>query len=102
MRFKGRGLIQLTGRANYESYGNAIGQNLLTDAAAKTVSTDPSLAIDVAGWFWSTHNLNAIAAGDNVTRVTEIVNGRHNGLADRQCILRRAKFLLVDRQFIRV
>jgi putative chitinase len=99
--FKGRGLIQLTGRFNYEAYGNAIGRNLLTDAGARTVSTDPSLAIGVAGWFWSTHNLNALAGSDDVLGVTRIVNGGNRGIADRRRILSRAKFLLVERQFVR-
>lgn len=51
-RFKGRGLIQLTGRANYARYGTAIGRNLTVNNQWAQVADDPNLAVDVAGWFW--------------------------------------------------
>jgi len=94
-RFKGRGLIQLTGRANYAAYGAAIGRDLLTDPSP--VANDPALAVDVACWFWETRGLNALADADDVERVTKRINGGLNGLSDRQAYLRRAKFFLVVR-----
>src|SRR5215472_8871261 len=82
-RFKGRGLIQLTGRANYRSYGAARGMDFTTDATAPLLATDPLGAVDVSCWFWTVHNLNTVADGDNVEAVTRVVNGGLRGLADR-------------------
>ena len=93
--FKGRGLIQLTGRANYASYGKAVGRDLTSDIdRARTVATDPALAVDVACWFWETRSLNALADADDVTAITKKINGGTNGLDDRKAYLARARFFL--------
>lgn len=94
-RFKGRGLIQLTGRANYKAYGESIGEDLTIDGNWTKVSTDPALAVDAAGWFWETHGLNEKADSDDVKKVTYVVNGGYNGLADRKDYLKRAKWFLM-------
>jgi putative chitinase len=91
-RFKGRGLIQLTGRANYVAYGASIGQNLTVDGNWTRIATDPALAVDVACWFWTKHNLNSFADNDDLQTVTKRINGGLNGLQDRQEHLERAKF----------
>jgi putative chitinase len=91
-RFKGRGLIQLTGRANYTAYGKALGRDLAADPTP--VATDPALAVDAACWFWETRGLNGLADADDVERVTRRINGGLNGFADRQAYLRRARFFL--------
>lgn len=88
-RFKGRGLIQLTGRANYTAYGKAIGRDLIANPTL--VATDPALAVDVACWFWESRGLNALADADDIDRVTRRINGGLNGLVDRRAILARAK-----------
>ena len=93
-RFKGRGLIQLTGRANYAAYGAARGIDLTTGDAPRRIATDPELAADVAGWFWQSRKLNARADADDIRAVTRRINGGYNGLADRIEYLRRAKFFL--------
>jgi putative chitinase len=93
-RFKGRGLIQLTGRANYTKYGKSIDKDLTTGDNPKLVATDPKLAVDAAGWFWSVKELNSLADADNVTAITKKVNGGLNGFADRKAYLARAKFFL--------
>jgi putative chitinase len=90
-----RGLIQLTGRANYRSYGAARGMDFTTDATAPLLATDPLRAVDVSCWFWTVHNLNTVADGDNVEAVTRVVNGGLRGLADRKAKLARAKFFLL-------
>jgi putative chitinase len=90
-RFKGRGLIQLTGRSNYAAYGTAIARNL-TSGTPSVVATDHSLAVDVSTWFWQTHNLNHLADSDNVNAVTRVVNGGLNGIHNRVNYLQRAKF----------
>ena len=94
-RFKGRGLIQLTGRANYRAYGAAVGIDLLSGDNARRVATDPDLAVDVACWFWETRGLNVLADRDDVTAVTRKINGGLNGFPDRQRQLARARFFLV-------
>lgn len=94
-RFKGRGLIQLTGRANYRNYGLARGMDFTTDATAALLATEPLRAVDVSCWFWTVHNLNAVADGDDVEAVTRVVNGGLRGLADRTAKLVRAKFFLM-------
>jgi len=94
-RFKGRGLIQLTGRANYTKYGQAIGRDLTSDDdRPRAVAKEPALAVDVACWFWETRNLNALADADDVKMITKRINGGYNGLDDRTAYLGRAKFFL--------
>ena len=93
-RFKGRGLIQLTGRANYHDYGKSIGIELTVDENWLKVARDPELAVDVACWFWETRKLNQIAEDDDVVEVTRRINGGTNGLADRKGYLARARYFL--------
>jgi putative chitinase len=95
VRFKGRGLIQLTGRKNYAAYGESIGRDLTVDGNWNLVATDPELAVDAAGWYWETNELNALADSDNVEKITKVINGGHNGLHDRKAYLARAKWFLV-------
>lgn len=94
-RFKGRGLIQLTGRANYKKYGDDRGKDYVSGENPKLIATDANLAVDVACWFWLKHALNEIADKDDIVRITKIINGGTNGLDDRQRLLARAKFFLI-------
>lgn len=94
VRFKGRGLIQITGRSNYRAYAHACGQELLSGSNPSRLATDPALAADVAGWFWQVHKLNALADGDDLERITRRINGGLNGLAERQGFLAHAKAAL--------
>ncbi|SMF95233.1 putative chitinase [Methylomagnum ishizawai] len=93
-RFKGRGLIQLTGRTNYTHYGEARGKDYTTDATAKLLATDPVVAVDVSCWFWTTRDLNGFADKDDILTITKRINGGTNGLDDRKEKLVRAKFFL--------
>jgi putative chitinase len=93
-RFKGRGLIQLTGRSNYQAYGTAIGVDLVNNDNWLRVSTDPNLAVDVACWFWDRNGLNALADNDDIRGITKKINGGFNGLDDREQKLGRGKFFL--------
>ena len=86
-RFKGRGLIQLTGRANYEAYGQYLGVRVVD--TPELVSTQ--YMADAAGWFWMRKNLNPLADSDDIKAITKKVNGGYNGLADRELFLIRAK-----------
>jgi putative chitinase len=92
-RFKGRGLIQLTGRANYQAFTNDTSVDVVANPGQ--VSSDPSLAVRVSCWFWTKHKLNDLAVGDDVTAITKVINGGTRGLAERQGFFDRAKFFLV-------
>jgi putative chitinase len=94
-RFKGRGLIQLTGRSNYVAFGLARNRDFVTPANYLLLATDPNLAVDASCWYWATHNLNVSADADNLRAITLRINGGYNGLADRAAHLQRAKFFLL-------
>lgn len=87
-RFKGRGLIQLTGYSNYKKYGKYIGIDL---TKKQGILERAKLATDVAGWYWNIRRLNALADKDDVYAITRKINGGYNGLRDRQKRLERAK-----------
>jgi putative chitinase len=89
-KFKGRGLIQLTGRANYTAYGTFKGQDLLT--SPEKVATDVELNADVAGWYWKQRDLNSWADKNDIKTITKKINGGYNGYADR---IRRFKVCYV-------
>lgn len=91
VRFKGRGLIQITGRTNYGDCGEALGVDLL---AHPTRLADDDLACRSAGWFWSTRNLSSFADRDDVDTVTYRINGGYNGYDDRLYYLSAAKEVL--------
>ena len=93
-RYKGRGLIQLTGRANYAEYGRALGREDELIAHPEQLADDIALAIDVAAWFWTRRELNALADRDDLTGITKRINGGLNGLDDRRRLLKRGKALL--------
>jgi putative chitinase len=87
-RFKGRGLIQVTGRANYRDCGQALGVDLISNP---TRLADFDLAARSAGWFWNREGLNQFADRDDVLTITRRINGGYNGLDDRKAYLSRAK-----------
>ena len=87
-RFRGRGLIQLTGRFNYEAASKALGEPYVDDPPL--VEKFPAAAI-VSGWFWAKNNINKHADRDDVRAVTKVVNGGYNGLDSRTAALKNAK-----------
>jgi putative chitinase len=89
--FKGRGFIQLTGRANYQAYSDDLGVDVVSDPD-QVADHYPA---DVSGWFWNKHNLNALADQDGLTAITEVINGGTNGLSDRLFWLGKAKNVLM-------
>ncbi len=91
-RYKGRGLIQLTGRANYHGYGKMLGVDL--EGNPFQVADWP-LAGLVAGQYWLANGLNVLADGDELTHITRIINGGTNGLQERLRCLGIFKKLLV-------
>lgn len=91
IRYKGRGLIQITGRANYQRCGDALGCDLISEPE---MLEQPDLAARSAAWFWSSHGLNALADADNFLVITKRINGGTNGYADRQAYLARAQAVI--------
>jgi len=92
MRFKGRGLIQITGRANYRACGAALGLPL-EDQPALLEQVGP--ACESAAWFWQSRGLNALADAGDFRLITRRINGGINGYADRLAALERAQGVLV-------
>jgi putative chitinase len=93
-RFKGRGPIQLTGRANYRRFGDLLGVDLLADPPR---AANPDVAFRVAGLFWSKKGLNEladIATADSFKAITKRINGGTNGLAERQAFYAVARTAL--------
>ena len=93
-RFKGRGPIQITGRANYRRFGDLLGLNLVDNPDSAAL---PDVAFRVAALFWSKKGLNELA--DRVTpeafkEITRRINGGFNGLAERERFYEAAKSAL--------
>lgn len=88
VKFKGRGLIQITGRANYQKLGEAWGMPLLD---RPEILEEPEAAARSAAWFWSTHGLNALADSDKFGSITKTINGGFNGLDARIAYWLRAR-----------
>jgi putative chitinase len=95
-RFKGRGLIQITGRTNYTEYGSDRGQDYITGLNPNLLATNPNIAADCSGWFWATRHLNELADTDDLLTITKRINGGTNGLEDRTSRLKLAKCLLIS------
>jgi putative chitinase len=79
-KYLGRGLIQLTGKENYERCGLAIGVDLLSDP---NLLLDPRHAAMSAGWFWNKKGLNELADAQEHGQITKRINGGLIGLDDR-------------------
>ena len=92
VRFRGRGLLQVTGRANYAACGKALSLDLLAqpELLEQTVNACRS-----AGWFWQTRGLNALADTGDQERVTRRINGGVNGLVERLALFAVAQRVLV-------
>lgn len=79
--FRGKGLKQVTGRANHAAFGKTVG--MTAEQAAEYLLTKKG-ALESALWFWGSRNLNEVADTGDVVRLTKIINGGDIGLADRQ------------------
>ena len=94
-KYKGRGLIQITGRANYEAYKKYCGFDVVTKPQ---LLAQPVGAIRSAMWFWKSKGLNELADRDEFTVITKRINGGTNGIEDRRKYLARAKRVLIHAQ----
>ena len=91
VRYKGRGPIQLTGRANYAAASRALGIDLVNNP---TRAADPDVGFRIAVWFWNSRNLSAYADSGNFDAITYRINGGYNGKAARDAYWATAKRVL--------
>ncbi|MGL5923795.1 glycoside hydrolase family 19 protein [Chroococcidiopsis sp.] len=87
-RFKGRGLIQVTGFYNYQAISLDTGIDYLNNP--DWLAELPH-CVESAFWYWDKHSLNDHADADDIDRITRIINGGYNGLEDRINYLHAAK-----------
>lgn len=90
-RYRGRGIIQLTGRDNYQRAGDAIGLDFV---AQPELLEQPDWAASSAGWFWATNGCGALADAGDYLGVTKRINGGVNGYDDRQAWLKKVLAIL--------
>ncbi len=90
-KFRGRGLIQITGRNNYTLLSADCGVSM--DDITSFLET-PQGATKSAGWFWNRASLNPLADVENIVKITKKINGGLNGLSERMKLYNKAKILL--------
>ena len=86
-KYRGRGLIQITGRANNMACGEALGLDLIKQPE---LLEKPQHACMSAAWFWATKGLSTLADPGQFDKITQRINGGQNGAADRQALYVRA------------
>lgn len=90
-RYRGRGLIQITGRANYAKASAALGPDFV---AKPELLEEPEWAPLSAAEFWCRNGCNELADKDDVVALTRRINGGTNGLDDRKKLLEKARKVL--------
>lgn len=80
-RYRGRGLIQLTGKSNYQAFATSIEKTLEETVA---YAATPAGALESACWFWRKNGLNALADAGDIVAMTRRINGGTIGLDDRK------------------
>jgi putative chitinase len=88
----GRGLIQLTGKDNYKSASDALGEDLL---ANPQLIEEPRYATLTAGWYWNKKGLNQLADNQDYETMTKRINGGLIGLDDRKAKINKALTILM-------
>ncbi|MCF5545057.1 glycoside hydrolase family 19 protein [Pseudomonas salomonii] len=92
-KYRGRGLIQITGRRNYLACSQALfGDDRLLQQPQ--LLERPQWACESAAWFWQSNGLNELADKDQFTTITRRINGGLNGLDERLQLWARAKAVL--------
>lgn len=98
-RYKGRGLIQLTGRANYKKIGALLNLPLEDNPE---LAGEPVTSLKIACEYWKDRKINDAADRDDLIKATKLVNGGLNGLEDRRKYLQKAKVALANLEGIRI
>lgn len=93
MTYKGRGLIQITGRNNYADCGKSLGVDLITNPEELETK---DLACRSAAWFWASHGLNDLADKGDFERITKRINGGKTGIQGRYAYLALATEALAE------
>lgn len=88
-RYRGRGLIQLTGRENYAHCAQAIDMDC--ENTPELLNEDAAAAVAAACWFWQSRKLNDLADQDDIKSITRKINGGYHGLQERESFCNRAK-----------
>lgn len=83
-KFRGRGLIQITGRSNYAACSKSLYGDELVLLNEPGILAEPDGAIRSACWFWNHRKLNSLADREDLEGVTRLINGGTNGLDDRR------------------
>lgn len=89
-KYPGRGIPQLTGRANYKKYGDRLGIDLINFPA---MAEDIDISFEITCEFWADKGMNALSDAGNTRAVCIKWNGGTNGLAERTAIKRRVSTL---------
>lgn len=79
-RYKGRGYIQLTGKANYQYASDYFGVDLVSDPE---MAAEPTLAAKIAVWFWKTKVRKNVTDFTDVEAVTRVINPGMWGMPER-------------------
>ncbi len=94
-KYRGRGLIQITGRANYQAYQSS--KYCTGDIMEHPELLEQPLGAVKSGmWWWWKHELNKLADSDSFVAITKVINGGTNGLESRRKYLKRAKAVIIN------
>ena len=86
-KYRGRGLIQLTGHDNYKNFADKMGMDI--DEAVSYLETPEGAAMSAA-WFWNSRHLNSVADDGDVVKATKLINGGTIGLEERTALYEEA------------
>lgn len=92
-RYKGRGIFQLTGRANYKKYGNLLNIDLET---MPEKASESQISVMTACQYWKNLNLSLYADKDDLITITKKINGGTNGLESRKIYVEKAKVIIAE------
>ena len=92
-KYRGRGLIQITGRANYAQAGAALRVDIVDNP---DLLEQPALAARASAWWWRAHGCNELSDHHEYLSLTRRINGGTNGLADRLARWEKAKVAFGD------
>jgi hypothetical protein len=92
-KYRGRGLIQCTGKSNYQAFSQSAGVDAVSNPDALA---QPALAALSAGWFWDSKGLNSYADRSDFLTITKRINGGTNGQDDREMLYKKAIIVLSD------